>query len=436
MKHFARTLALAALLIPIASRAENWPNWRGPHFNGSSNEKGLPSKWSKEDAAWSVELPGPSAATPVVWGDRIFVSTSDQSSKTLRALCVDRKTGQVLWQHKTSERMQRDDKSNYASPSPVADANRVFFFYGDGTLVAYDHSGKESWSRSITKDYGEFAFLWTFAASPLLHEGKLYLQVLQRDVPVSGRGRRDGPNDSYLLALDPANGKELWRQIRPSDARQESREAFTSPMPFQFRGRKEILVVGGDALTGHDAETGKELWRWGTWNPTRIEHWRLVPSPVAGGGVILACAPKGSPVYAIKAAGSGTLDDSAIAWKTDETPAVTADVPTPAFYDGDFFILSDLKKNLTRIDPSGNVEWAVDLPGRKKFEASPTAADGKIYMMNFAGDVAVVDAAAGKLLDTISMGDSGDDTTRSSIAVSQGQLFIRTNKKLYCIGKS
>src|SRR5262249_7089587 len=210
MKTFAGLVAVFCLASQFA-QAEVWPQWRGPHFNGSSNEKGLPSKWSKEEAAWSVDLPGPGAATPVIQGDHVFVSTTDLSSKTLHALCLDRKTGQVLWNQKTSERLQRDRNSNFASPSPVADANRAFFFYGDGTLVAFDHSGKELWSRSLTKDYGEFAFQWTFSASPLLYNGKLYLEVLQRDVPVNGHGRADGPIESFILALEPSTGKTLWR---------------------------------------------------------------------------------------------------------------------------------------------------------------------------------------------------------------------------------
>jgi outer membrane protein assembly factor BamB len=434
---FTRLFApLLSLILCGTVMADNWPQWRGPNFNGSSNEKGLPSTWSKETAKWSVDLPGPSAATPIIWGDHVFVSTANDENKTLRALCLDRKNGKILWDRQIGEgRIQRDDKSNFASPSPVADAAHVFFFYGNGDLVAFDHAGKQLWSRSITKDYGEFAFQWTFSTSPLLTSSKLYMQVLQRNVPARGYGRTDGPNESYLLALDPATGKTLWRELRPSDAVAESLEAFTTPTPFEFKGRKEILLAGGDCLTGHDPETGKELWRWGTWNPTKIPHWRLVPSPVAGGGVVLACAPKNAPVYAIKAGGNGKLDDSAIAWKSDEKQ-VTSDVPTPLFYENDFFILSDGRKNISRVEPAtGNVKWTLPLPGRRKFEASPTAADGKIYAMNFAGDVVVIDAAKGALLGTIAMGDEGDDLTRSAVAVAGGELFIRTNHKLYCIGK-
>ena len=436
MKRTAYILSLIAAASTFGTAlCADWAQWRGPNFNGSTDEKGLPAEFNKEGAQWVLDMPGPSASTPIVFGDKLFTSTIDAQNKSLHAICIDRKTGKVLWNNKTGDGVSRDPRSNFSSPSPVADKDRVFFFYGNGTLVAFDHAGKELWQRSITKDYGDFAFQWTFSSTPLLHGGKLYLQVLQRDRPVGGRGKQGG--ESFLLALDPANGKELFRHVRPSEAAQESLEAFSTPIPHKHGNREEILVVGGDCITGHDPATGKEFWRWGTWNPNRITHWRLVPSPVTGGGVILASAPKGSPVYAVKAGLNGTFtDESALAWKS-ESREVTSDVSTPLFMDGDFFVLAEDKRNLSRVESeTGKVKWTVELPGRKKFEASPTGADGKIYLMNFAADVVVVDSKDGKIISTVAMGDGNDDMARSTVVASHGQLFIRTNKKLYCIGKT
>ncbi len=133
----------------------------------------------------------------------------------------------------------------------------------------------------------------------MLYEGKLYVQVLQRDVPVEGRGLKDRANEAYLLAIDPQTGKTLWRHVRPSQAVVESRESHTTPIPWLHKGQGQVLVAGGDALSGHDAATGEELWRWGQWNPSRTPHWPLIASPVAGNGVALVCVPKGQPVYAI-----------------------------------------------------------------------------------------------------------------------------------------
>lgn len=432
------TLTGSILLATTApALASDWAHWRGPNFNGSTDETGLPESWSKtENVAWVTPLPGASAATPVIHGDHVFLSSTDTAKDTLLAMALDRKTGRVLWRKDIGQGISRDRMSTYAACSPVTDGERVVFFYGNGKTAVFDFAGEQVWARDLSEDYGEFAFGWTYAASPLLHGGRLIYQVLQRDVPVRGRGRAGESIESYLLAVDPATGKNLWKHVRPSDAVAESREAFTSPVPFNGAGRDEILVVGGDCLTGHDAATGKELWRWGTWNPRRIGHWRLVPSPVTGGGVILACAPKNEPIFAVKAGAKGTLAFEEVAWSTVDERDLTSDVPTPLLYDGDFFILSDLRKTLARVDPAtGKPRWVVETPGRAKYEASPTGADGRIFLMNFAGEVVIVDPKDGKILHVIPMGEERDDRTRSSIAVAHGQIFIRTNGHLYCVAK-
>ena len=429
----ALTLSLTSGII-----AENWAQWRGPTFNGSTTESGLPSTWSKsENVVWKATLPGESASTPIVWEDKLFLSSTDKASENLLAMCFSRDKGTLLWSHEINQGLRQDSRSDYSSPSPATDGNVVVFFYGNGDLIAFDLAGKEQWRRNIQKDEGDFTFQWTFSSSPLLYEGKLYLQVLQRDTPVHGKGFTDRSNDSYLLAIDPSTGKTLWKHIRPSQAEKESLESFATPIPFKFRGQEQLLIVGGDDLTGHDPSTGKELWRWGTWNPTRIGHWRHVPSPIASEDIILVCAPKRDPIYAIKAGGAGLLNDRAIAWVSNDTRELSSDVPTPAYYQGDFFILSDVRKALSRTEPkTGKVKWSLELPGRYKYEASPLAADGKIYLMNFAGDVLVIDAENGKILSNIAMGSGSDNMTRSAIIAAHGQLFIRTSSELYCISQN
>jgi outer membrane protein assembly factor BamB len=425
-------LGLLALSGTAALHAANWPQWRGPFFNGSTTEKDLPATFSKtENVLWVAPMPGASAATPIIWGDHVFVSSADKQTRTLRAIALDRRTGKELWNQEAGVGLSQDEKSNYASPSPATDGERVVFFYGNGDLAVFDFAGQKLWSRNV----GPFAFLWTFSSSPLLYEGKLYLQILQRNVPVNERGPKERPIQSYLLALDPKTGKELWRHTRPSEARAESLEAFSTPVPFQHGARAEILITGGDCISSHDPATGAELWRWGTWNPTRITHWRLVPSPVGGAGVALACAPKGSPVYAVKAGQKGELDDSAIAWKSQDRE-VSSDVSTPLFYKDRFYVLNSDRRTLSCVEPaSGKVLWSGSLESRAKLEASPTGADDKIYLMNHRADVFV--ASAGdefKVLHTTAMGDEGDHNVRSTIAVAAGCLYVRTPSKLYCIG--
>ncbi|MCH5377765.1 MAG: PQQ-like beta-propeller repeat protein, partial [Planctomycetes bacterium] len=374
---------------------------------------------------------------PIVWDDRVFLAGVNTEKDSLLASCYDRRNGKLLWEHQVATGSRKDYRSNFASSSPVTDGKIVVYFFGNGDLVCYDMDGIKRWARNLQKDFGAFAFLWTFSSSPQLYGGKLYIQVLQRDVPVEGRGLVGEENRSYLLAVEPETGETLWRHFRPSQAVAESRESFSTPIPCTYEGQTQLLVSGGDDLTAHDPQTGDEIWRWGTWNPQRIPHWRLVPSPVAGDGIVLACAPKRDPIYAIRLGGRGRLGDEAVAWVSDDNKELSADVPTPAFYDGDFFVLSDVRKYLSRVEPrTGVVKWSVEVPGRAKYEASPLAADGKIYLINFDGQVAVYGAEDGRLLNTIAMDEPKDgEMVRASIAAANGQLFVRTTRKLFCVGE-
>ena len=263
-------LTVSTLFTVGTVEAADWANWRGPNHDGSTRADGLPIDFDQEKhVKWAADMPGPGAATPAVLGDRVFVSSIDAEKQSLVAFCLDRKTGEERWSHQidlgyqpegTDSRTVLHRRSNYASPSPTTDGERVVFFYGIGDLVAFDLDGEYLWSRNLQEDYGDFAFQWTFAASPTLWEGKLYLPILQRDEPANGRGEAGNP--SVLLAMDPATGETLFRHERPSDARMESLESYATAIPYQGEdGRKELLVVGGDVITGHDPETGRELWR-------------------------------------------------------------------------------------------------------------------------------------------------------------------------------
>jgi outer membrane protein assembly factor BamB len=234
-----------------------------------------------------------------------------------------------------------------------------------------------------------------------------------------------------LLCIDSRDGKTIWKHVRSTPAKKESLESFGTIIPHN----NELIVAGGDVLTSHDPGTGRELWRWGTWNPGHKEQWwRLVPSPVVGDNVILVCAPKRAPVFAIEIPKQNINDSPKLRWSTNENPSITSDVPTPLFYRNKFYVLSDLKKNLSKIDPvTSKTEWSLDLPGKYKWRSSPTAGDGKVFLMNHNATVLVVDAVSGKTIHMTEMGDSYDDNTRSSISISRSNLYVRTNKKLYCI---
>ena len=434
---FTSAFIVSLVLCSNLVSAADWPSWRGPAYNGSSPERNLPVSFSTtENVKWKTALPGPSAATPVIWGDRVYVSSTNADNNLL-ALCLDRSGGKVLWQKKLGHGAPLDSRANQSCSSPVTDGQRVVFLYATGDFVCFTLDGKLLWKHRISEMYGDFAFQWTFSASPTILDDRVYLPILQRDTQVRGRGGK-GPGQpipSLIVCLDAKSGKVIFEQSRTSKARVESKESYTTLIPFEHDGREELILAGGDCLTGHDPVSGKELWRWGTWNPRRIPHWRLVPSAVAGDGMVLVCAPKGDPVYAVKAGLKGDRSGEKAAWVSQDRK-ISSDVCTPAYHDGHFYVLHDKSRDLTKVVArSGKTIWQIKLPGRALVRASPTVADGKVYCLDHDGLAMVVNAADGKILHRAAMAAEGEERIRSTIAVAGGNLFIRTNKHLYCIGK-
>jgi outer membrane protein assembly factor BamB len=441
-----RSFLLSALLVTPALYAGDWSQWRGPNQDGSSDETGLPAVFSPtQGAKWGYDLPGASASVPAVSKGKVFLTAPVVEKNEFVGVCVDAASGKELWRKPLAAGYRWDDKSNLASPSPVVDGDHVIFFLATGDLICFDLEGKEVWKRNICKDHGRFATQWTYSSSPLLDEGRLYIQALQRNeyFVFKGdleKGEKDGDNRSYLLAVDPKTGKDLYKTYRASDAVQESLEAFSTPVATTHEGKRVILLTGGDVITAHDPADGRELWRSPSWNKEKIGHWRLVPSAVAGAGVALACAPKKNPVYAYKLSSKGQLKDEDAAWVSDAKLAST-DVATPAFSGGFFYILDSDRKALSCVAPDGTVKWTGELGSKAKLEASPTVVDGKVYCVNFWGEVFVVKASPEKyeLLSVNNMGDGSkpggnDYSVRAAVVPANGHLYIRTQSKLWCVG--
>ena len=293
------------MLLSTSVRADNWAQWRGPHFDGSTAETHLPDALDvKSNLAWSTEMPGPGCATPVVFGDRIFFTALDKSTKKLLALCAGKGDGKILWSKEIGYGNVSNQRNDMASPSPITDGKTVWFYYGTGDLVAFDYTGTQRWARNLEKDFGKFHMQWISSASPLLFNGKLYVPVLHRDVPIPSRGAGPSataaPSESYLLCVDPATGKDLWRIIRPTDALDESQESYATPLPIEVGGKSQIVIVGGDFVTGHDPDNGKELWRTPNYNPSKSRTYRTVASACAGDGLVFASPPKHGPMFAIQ----------------------------------------------------------------------------------------------------------------------------------------
>jgi len=425
---------IATLLLSLL---QDWPQWRGPNWDGSSSVTGLPAELTDEHVRLALELPGNGAGTPIVVGERVLVTAAVEEAGVLLALCFRRDSGELLWELEAARGgTRRDERSDFASPSPLSDGERAWFLFGNGVLVCTDLAGKVQWKRELQAELGPWAYQWTFGASPTLWGDKLYLPVLQRDQPTDG-SKSEKKIPSYLLALEAASGKTLFQVERPAPAKMESLESYATAVPFEGGARRELLVVGGDVLTGHDPESGAELWRWGTWNEGHREPWwRLVPTPVVGAGTVLVCAPKRAPVYCLKLGGSGALDASALAWKSAGRPnKVSSDVPTPLFYLGDFFVLSDVEHALSRLDPAtGQPRWTTELPARGPWEASPTGADGRVWCLSHEGLLVGIDAESGAPTTRLELGREGEGPARASVAAAHGRLFVRTSGRLLGLG--
>lgn len=418
---------LLLVLLAVTVRAENWPQWRGPLFNGSTTETGLPTTFSKtENVKWVVPLKGSSAATPIVWDDRVFVCTHDDRTKELQGVCISIKSGSILWQKGAgtmTAKASGTGKNTFASPSPITDGKHVWFTFGNGEIVCFDMDGKEIWTKSLTKEYGPLAYLHGYSSTPLLLDGKLYVEILRRDHPIDANSRVDKPYDSFFLCFDADSGKELFKQIRVGVAKDGAKEAYTTPVPYQNNGKMEILINGADCLTAHDASTGSEVWRWaGFINPGDNRH---CSSPLVAGKMICLGGSQPNPAFGVQ------YGADKAAWKYAEQPT---NVGTPLFYKDLLYMINHKKKILSCMKPeTGEVVWTGNLGVTSEFTSSATAADGRIYCISEASDVIVVEAGpAFKILNTVHFEDAG--VSNASISIAQKHIFIRTGQNLYCIG--
>ena len=414
------TFALGLLLAAgsgLSVYADNWPQWRGPQLDGSSKETGLPSTWSPtENVAWKTPLPMRSGATPIVWKDHVFLNVAEAGSLYLWAL--DRNTGAVRWKQLLGGGDHDMRKQNMSSPSPVTDGTAVWVMTGTGALKSFTFDGKERWARDIQKDYGTFGLNWGYASSPLLMGDALYVQVLHGM-------KTDDP--SYLLRIDKTTGKTVWKQERPTTAIAEAPDAYTTPVPLKVDNRTEIVVSGGDIVTAHDPATGKELWRSDGLNPTNHQWQRIIASPVVSGSTVYAPS-RVKPLLAIRGGGSGNVTTTHRLWEFANGP----DVPTPVV-DGTYFYSFDDRGVVYCLDAKTgkNVYGPVRIkPGT--YSASPILGDGKIYITSEEGLTSVV--KAGPAFEVLAE-NAINEYVLSSIAISDGQLFLRGDKHLYAIGQ-
>jgi len=421
------------LMISLPALAEDWPQWRGPSSNGSTNEKNLPDSFTQtEGVAWVSPLPGPSGATPVICNSRIFVSSTIRGEPNFVAMCFDASSGRQLWKKHIGSDTRRFPRNNATSPSPVTDGKYVFFLYGSGHLVGFDYEGNKLWSRNIEEEYGNLALQFGYSSSPFLYKNKLYILVVRRNKPYR-KPWSNTPLDSYLMALNPKNGKTIFKQQRKTNAFDEGMETYSTPIPFVRNGRTEILNTGADFVTAHDPDTGKELWRF-EYHTNKVRDTRIIPSLVSGDGLIFGTRHKHGGVFALQPPNPNNQSQARIIW---DYHGPSPDASTPLYYRKRLYVLNGVKygKVVTCLEPKTGLEiWQGTIGGRGPWRASLTGADGKLYCINETGEVVVL-TAGGDEFKIIFQTKIDEPPIQSSIAVADGRLFIRTAQNLYCIGK-
>jgi len=404
------------LLLPLVGYAENWPQWRGPSLNGVSGEQNLPVRWStSENVAWKLGMPSKTGATPIIWGNRIFLNVADGGN--LYLWCVDKAKGEPLWKKPIAGGNYQINKQNMSSPSPVTDGTAVFAMTGVGVLKGFDFAGNELWMRDIQKDYGKFGLNWGYAASPLLYGDSLYVEVLH------GMKTKD---PSYLLRIDTKSGKTVWRVERHTDAIRESPDSYTTPALLKYGDRVEIVISGADCVTGHDPATGKELWRATGLNPDHHSDYRTIASTVVFGDLFFV-PTRVRPLLAFRAGGRGDITESHRLWSFNNGP----DVPTPVT-DGKYFYTVNDRGIMWCLDArTGQEIWGSQRLRPAVYSSSPVLADGKLYVSNEDGLTTVV--KAGAKFEVLAENDLAGYTL-SSPAISDGHIFLRTAQFLYAIG--
>lgn len=436
-------IALTSMWIAAvpAGLAANWPQWRGPNSNGSTSEaRDLPVTWSQtNNVLWRTKLPSWSAATPIIWEDTVFVTSAEAGFVTLGAqqgrrggggssdlgpdkvflLALNRKDGSVRWQQQIDSGNQLFRKQNSASASPITDGKHVWIMTGNGNLTCFTMDGKQVWKRDIQADYGRLGLNHGYASTPLMHGDRLYVQVLHGM-------KTDEP--SYVFAADKASGKTIWKVDRPTDAPNESPDNYATPQLATVGGKLQLVISGGDYVTGHDLDSGKEVWRLGGFNPGSNPANRTIASSLVIGGNVFTTSTRGRPFIGFKAGGSGNITGKNELWTND----LGSDVPTPTT-DGKYIYVLNDRGFLNCLEAeTGKVIYQGQRIELGTYSSSPLLADGKIYSTSEEGTTTVV--KAGPQFEILGVSKLENHTLASPVAVDN-QIFIRTDDYLYCFQK-
>jgi outer membrane protein assembly factor BamB len=396
-------LAFPMLLAPLAARGENWPGWRGPRGDGTSEEKGVPTQWSAiENIAWKVPLPGSGHASPVVWGDSIFVASCNEGSQQRLLTCFDRR-GTRKWEKVVLEAPleKKHGLNSFASGTPAADGECVYAAFldrGEMVVAAYACDGVEKWRARP----GVFSSVHGFCSCPVVFENLLIVN-----------GDHDG--ESYLVALDRKTGETVWKTPRENKTR-----SYCTPIIRDIAGRTQMLISGSMSIASYDPRTGAR--QWNMRGPTE----QFVASPVYDGKLLFITA--GFPdhhILAIRPEGTGDITDTNIVWRTTENCSY---VPSPIVVGDYFLIVSDEGIASCYLAADGKLQWRRRIGPH--YSASLVAADGLAYFLSDEGETLVV--RPGPTYDEVASNSLGEPCYASP-AISDGDLIVRGETHLFCI---
>ena len=399
-------IAVFVFGVNFAAAESNWPRWRGPQQDGHSEDKNLPVKWSDENVLWKTPLPGIGQSSPIIWGDRIFLTSALEGGKERLVFCVHRKSGKIEWQQSAwkGEPEGSHGMNGWASATCVTDGEIVVAFFGRGGLHAYTVEGKHLWSQ----DLGVFAGPWGTSACPII-VGDLVVQNCDADA------------DAWMRAFDKKSGKEVWK------TRRRDHRGWSTPVVITANGRQEIVVNGHEGVQAYEPASGKELWF------CKSFAGRGEPTVTPAGDLLCVVNGLSGDFYSVKPGGSGDVTDTHMPWHTPRFGG--RDCPSPIVV-GKHVIVCDTAGVVTCYDVSdGQVVWKHRLSG-KFFSASPIAAGGLVYILNEAGKTSVLrpgDEFQSVAENSLSAGK--DEIFRASLTSCEGQIFIRSTSVLYCVGK-
>ena len=424
----ARFLAwwAVALAITISSRAENWPGFRGPTRQGHSSEKSLPTYWGLHtNLVWKAEIPGEGWSSPIVWNDRVYVTTATANGADCHVIALDRRSGEMLWDTKVFSQPTRrkESKNSWATPTPTTDGKAVYAVFGGGGVAAVNWNGSILWTNIEVEFYSKHGL----GSSPLLHDGLLIqaydgsnssFEASDKVTDAQRLGWQIPWDKSFIAALDTKTGKRVW-----TGKRGMSRIAHVSPIVLEIDGAKQIVSGAGDRMQGFDPKTGELIWS------IYAQGEGVVPSPVAGYGMLFASSGfEKTTLRGFKLKGmKGDVTATHVAWEQ------TKGVPTqssPIYVNPRLYAVTD-GGILNCYNPrDGELLWQERIGGI--YSASPVYADGKIFFLAENGQTTIVDSGPDfKILSRCEL----DERCQASPAISHNKIFIRTEKHLFCLGQ-